>query len=82
MQMILRFASNKAGVTKLMQDDLINVNDWLSANRLSLHIGETSCKLVTSTQRRRRMSHYHLDLSLNDNQIEHGKASPIPGHHQ
>ena len=33
--------SDKAGVTKLMQDDLINVNDWLCANRLSLHIGKT-----------------------------------------
>ena len=72
-------ASNKAGVTKLMQDDLINVNDWLCANRLSLHIGKTSCMLVTSAQRRRRMSHDHLDLSLNDNQIEHDKASPYVG---
>ena len=73
------FASDKAGVTKLNQDDLINVNDWLCENRLSLHIGKTSCMLVTSAQRRRRMSHDHLDLSLNDNQIEHGKASPYLG---
>ena len=72
-------ASDKAGVTKLMQDDLINVNDWLCANRLSLHIGKTSCMLVTSAQRRRRMSQDHLDLSLNDNQIEHVKASPYLG---
>ena len=35
--------------------------------------------LVTSAQRRRRMSHDHLDLSLNDNQIEHVKASPYLG---
>ena len=35
-------ASDKAGVTKLMKDDLINVNDWLCENRLSLHIGKTS----------------------------------------
>ena len=72
-------ASDKAGVTKLMQDDLINVNDWLCANRLSLYIGKTSCMLVTSAQRRRRMSQDHLDLSLNDNQIEHVKASPYLG---
>ena len=72
-------ASDKAGVTKLMQDDLINVNDWLCANRLSFHIGKTSCMLVTSAQCRRRMSHDHLDLSLNDNQIEHVKASPYLG---
>ena len=72
-------ASDKAGVTKLMQDDLINVNDWLCANRLSLHIGKTSCMFVTSAQRRRRMSQDHLDLSLNDNQIEHVKASPYLG---
>ena len=71
--------SDKAGVTKLMQDDLINVNDWLCANRPSLHIGKTSCMLVTSAQRRRRMSHDHLDLSLNDNQTEHWKASPYLG---
>ena len=58
-------ASDKVGVTKLMQDDLINVNDRLCANRLSLHIGKTSCMLVTSTQRRRRMSHDHMDISLN-----------------
>ena len=69
-------ASDKAGVTKLMQDDLINVNDWLCANRLSLCIGKTSCMLITSAQHRRRMSHDHLDQSLNDNQIEHVKASP------
>ena len=72
-------ASDKAGVTKLMQDDLINVNDWLCANRLSLHIGKTSCMLITSAQRRPHMSHDHLDLSLNDNQIEHVKASPYLG---
>ena len=68
-------ACDKASVTKLMQDDLINVNDWLCANSLRLHIGKTSCMLVTSAQRRRRMSQDHLDLSLNDNQIEHVKAS-------
>ena len=34
-------ASDKAGVTKLMQDDLVYVDDWLCANRLSLHIRET-----------------------------------------
>ena len=62
-----------------MQDDLLNVNDWLCANRLSLHIGKTSCMLVTSAQRRRHMSHDHLDLSLNDNQIKHVKASPYLG---
>ena len=45
-------ASDKDDVTTLMQDDLINVNDWLCANRLSLHIGKTACMLVTSTQRR------------------------------
>ena len=61
--------SDKVGVTKLMQYDLINVNDWLCANRLSLHIGKTSCMLVTSAQHRRHISHNHLDLSLNDNQI-------------
>ena len=72
-------AKDQASVTKLMQDDLINVNDWICANRLSLHIGKTSCMLVTSAQRRRRMSHDHLDLSLNDNQIEHVKASPYLG---
>ena len=71
--------SNKAGVTKLMQDDLSNVNDWLCAHRLNLHIGATSCMLVTSAQRRRRMFNDHLDLSLNDNQIEHVKASPCLG---
>ena len=32
-------ASEKAGVTKLIQDNLINVNNWLYTNRLSLHIG-------------------------------------------
>ena len=62
-------ASDKAGVTKLIQDDHINVNDWLCANRLSLHICKTACMFVTSAQRRRRLSHDHLDLSLNDNQI-------------
>ena len=72
-------ASDQVGVTKLRQDDFINVNDWLCANRLSLHIGKTSCMLVTSAQRRRRMSHDHLDLSLNDNQIEHVKDSPYLG---
>ena len=72
-------ASDRAGVTKLMRDDLINVNAWLCANRLSLHIGKTSCMLVTSSQSRRRMSQDHLDLSLNDNQIEHVKASPYLG---
>ena len=70
-----------------MQADLINVNTWLSANRLILCIGKTSCMLVTSAQHRRRMSHAHPDLSLNDNQIEHVKASPYLGitidwHHQ
>ena len=35
--------------------------------------------LVTSAQLRRRMSQDHLDLSLNDNQIEHVKASPYMG---
>ena len=50
-------ASDKAGVTKLMQDELINKNDWLCANRLSFHIGKPLCMLVTSAQRRRRMSH-------------------------
>ena len=35
--------------------------------------------LVTSAQRRRRMSQDHLDLSLNDNQIEHVKGSPYLG---
>ena len=54
-------ASDKAGVTKLMQDALINVKDWLCANRLSLHIGKTSCMLVTWAQWRRRISHDHLD---------------------
>ena len=72
-------ASDKASVTKLMQGALINVNDWLCANRLSLHIGKTSCMLVTSAQRRPHMSHDHLDLSLNDNQIEHVEASPYMG---
>ena len=72
-------ASDKAGVTKLMQDDLINVNDWLCANRLSFHIGKTSCMLVTSAQRRRPMSQDHLGLSLNDNQIVHVKANPYLG---
>ena len=72
-------ASDKAGVTKLMQDDLMNVNDRLCANRLSLHISKTSCILVTSAQRRRCMSHNHLDLSLKDKQIEHVKASPFLG---
>ena len=72
-------ASDKGCVTKLMQVDLINVNDWLCANRLSLHIGKTSCMLVTSAQLRRRMCHDYLDLSLNDNQIEHVKASPYLG---
>ena len=62
-----------------MQDNLINVNDWPCANRLGLHISKTSCMLVTSAQRRRRMSHDHLNLALNDNQIEHVKASPYLG---
>ena len=48
-------------------------------NRFMFHIGKTSCMLVTSAQRRRRMSQDHLDLSLNDNQIEHVKASPYLG---
>ena len=55
----------------------MNVNDWL--HLLSLHIGKTSCMLVTSAQRRRRMSQDHLDLSLNDDEIEHVKASPYLG---
>ena len=72
-------AGDKACVTKLMQDDLINVNDWLCARRLSLHIGKTSYIIVTSAQRRRRMPLDHLDLSLNDKQIEHVKASHYLG---
>ena len=51
----------------------------IEGKRLRLHIGKTPCMLVTSAQRRRRMSHDHLDLSLNDNQIEHVKASPDLG---
>ena len=35
--------------------------------------------LATSAQRRRRKSHDHLDLSLNDNPIQHVKASPYLG---
>ena len=65
-------ARERVGVTKLMQDDLINVTDRLCANKLSLHIDKTSCMLGTSAQRRRRMFHEHLDISLNENQIEHG----------
>ena len=81
-QTFMRFAicisaMDKADVTKVMQDDLNNVNSsyWLCANRLSLHIGKTSCMLVTSAQRRRRMSHDYLDLFLYDNQIKHFKTS-------
>ena len=70
-------ARDKASVTQLMQDDLIMTR--LCANTLSLYIGKTSCMLITSAQRRGRMSHDHLDLSLNDNQIEHVIASPFLG---
>ena len=44
-------ARNKAEVSRLLQDDLSKVNEWLCVNRLSLHVGNTSCMLVTTAQR-------------------------------
>ena len=68
---------DKAGVTKLMQD--MTSLMWITGCvqiRLSLHIGKTSWLLVASAQHRWCMYDDHLDLSLNDNQIDDVKASP------
>ena len=53
-------ARNKAEVSRLLQEELSRLNEWLCANRLSLHVGKTSCMLVTTAQRIRLLPQtYH-----------------------
>ena len=54
-------AQNKAEVSKLLQEDLSRVNEWLCANKLSLHVGNTCYMLLTTAQHRR---HITPDLTL------------------
>ena len=56
-------------VSKVLQDDLHNVAQWLNANKLSLHLGKTNCMLITTSQKRHSLNDTTLGLSLDGSQI-------------
>ena len=62
-------ANSVQDVTNNLQSDLCNVSDWLDANKLSLHIGKTSCMLLCSRQKRQHISDPKLNLTLHDQVI-------------
>lgn len=52
-----------------LQSDLASVSTWLNANKLSLHIGKTSCMFVCSRQKRQHVQDPFINLTLNDQVI-------------
>ena len=71
-------APSKETVMQRLQADLLLVDEWLRANKLSLHIGKTVCMLITSRQRRRHISS-DLSLRINDTRIQQVESSPYLG---
>jgi retron-type reverse transcriptase len=48
---IYSIGPNVDSITKNLQTDLDKVNQWLYANKLSLHIGKTNCMIICSKQK-------------------------------
>ena len=55
-------------IQEKLQEDLINVHDWLCANKLTLHIGKTNCMLIGTSRKINKSP--GLDLILQEQQIQ------------
>ena len=58
-----------ASVTHKLQHDLLTVASWLQANKLSLHIGKTSCMIFGNNRKKELQDNPNLDISLSDEDI-------------
>ena len=62
-------AKNIDLVKSNLQTDLVNISEWLCANKLSLHIGKTNCMVVGSVKKVKDKNH-ELNLMLNNENVE------------
>jgi hypothetical protein len=53
-----------------LSDDLLNISNWCTANRMSLHTGKTKSMLLTTNQKRVRLHDQPLNVRLFDSNIE------------
>ena len=57
-------SSNVNAINVNIQSDLESVHTWLNVNKLSLHIGETTCMFVCSRQKRQDIQNPSIKLNL------------------
>ena len=62
-------SSNVNAINVNIQNDLESVNTWLNVNKLSLHIGKTTCMFVCSGQKRQDIQNPSINLNLNGHDI-------------
>ena len=53
-----------------VNEELININDWFMANKLSLNVGETKCSLFHKPSRVNDLSLQLPKLSINNQEIK------------
>jgi hypothetical protein len=56
-------------INQILQTELDQVHNWLCANKLSLHVGETASMLLCSRQKRPHLQNQHLSLNVQNEEI-------------
>ena len=62
-------SSNYHSIANILNEDLINVSDWIKANKLSLNASKTAY-MVIGSHKRLRQTQSDPPITLGDNQIK------------
>ena len=62
-----------------MNIELVNLNTWLTSNKLSLNIAKTEFMVIGSRQRLATFENNDLNIFVNDKKIKKAQSSDSPG---
>ena len=68
--------SNLFTLTKVLNQELIKVNNWLSVNKLSLNIEKSNFVIFHPHQ---KIAYYHLNITINRRKIQQVKDTKYLG---
>ena len=63
----------------LLNNELLNINNWLVANKLSLNVAKTTFMVIGSRQKLLTQANYPLCLSVDNNEVKRVSKSKALG---
>ena len=70
---------NIAECQNILQDNIRNIEEWCTQNRLLINVNKTKCMIICSEQKHRQMDNTSFDLVLNGNVLETVSSMKILG---